>query len=114
MGPPILDRTVSVWRRVNNPTGQPRQIKAAVYSAIRASIVPISSFDADKDYARESTHVIWVPHWLVLRRDDEIRWGQRDADNFGDVAAEAFIVVGRRLFTHQGPRERSYYAKALS
>lgn len=116
--PPILDRRVSVWRMANNPLGgqpgEPREKRQAIILAVHASIVPISSFTAEQAYARGSTHVLWVEPWLKLRMEDEIHYGHRDRDNYGDAdQPEIYTVNGRRVFTGIGPRLRSYYVRVL-
>lgn len=119
---PVLDRVVAVYRMGNNPLsvidgipqpGQPRESKQVVASTIRAAIVPISSFTAEQPYARESTHVVWVEPWLLLRLQDEIRAGVRDRDDYNDVQPERYIINGRRVFTGIGPRAVTYYARAM-
>ena len=106
----ILDKVGSVWRLTNNPSGRPQRSVTQVYSGIRCAIVPISTFDAPEPYRNVSTHVVWVEHWLILRKEDEIRWGRRTQDDFNNVLAEVFTINGRRRFS-MSVQLAAYYAR---
>ncbi len=106
----LLDKRAAVYRFTNNPGSVPGQAETQVYPVIQCAIVPISSFDAAQSYGYEQTHVIWVPKWLALRKDDEIHWGQRLPDNYGTVAPNVYVVNGSRTFTH-APFQAAYYCR---
>lgn len=101
----ILDRTAAVWR-MNAATGG--YTETPVFSAIRCAILPVSKFDAQVSYALQSTHVIWVAHWLELRKEDELRVGRRLADAFGNVQPWIYVINGRSQFSPGIPTTAFY------
>lgn len=109
-----MDLQVAVWRRVQ--VG-PRGINAVyndtqIVPRVAAAIVPISDFDIHVPYAHESTHIVWVPYWLLLRKEDEVRYGRDDPDASGNVQPYRYTINGRREF-RLGIPQRAYYAKEL-
>lgn len=117
---PILDLSVAVWRNLPVlPPGAAAQnfkLQPTKWTNVPASIVPISSFDQSQPYSYGSTHVLWVPYWLDLLKDDEVRYGRRPRDEFSQLAAAqivpfVYVVNGRRRFPGQGPTLTAYYAK---
>lgn len=102
MSAPALDKRADLYRLIPNPNAgqaqQPNQIVARVLT-FQCAIEPLSEFDADVPYARSSTHAVYAPSWLQLRKDDEIRWGRRLPDVFGTVQPWVYTVNGRQLST---------------
>ena len=105
----LLDKTASVWRFVSNAGANPGSTNTQVYPAVKCAIVPISSFDAVVPYARDSTHVLWVPYWLSLRREDEVRYGAL-LDVAGNRIAQVYVVNGRRRFSI-GTSQTAFYVR---
>lgn len=105
----ILDRTASVWRTVG--TGGGNYALKEAYLAIKCAIVPISSFDSEQSHFYESTHIVWTEHWLVLRKEDEIRYGRRPPDAFNNVIPWTYVVNGRRSFSGLGVAQTAWYCK---
>jgi hypothetical protein len=106
----VLDKVASVWRQVPvTPTSRTRNA-VQVYEGIKCAIVPISSFDAAQPYRYESTHIVFAEAWLVLRKEDEVRYGRRLPDTFGNVLAEVFVIQGRRRYS-ESVQLAMFYAK---
>ena len=102
----ILNRTASVWRMIGTPSSF---VETQVYGSVRCAIIPISSLDVQQPYAFQSTHVVWMPFWAELMKEDQIRWGRRK-DRYGNVTPWVYFVVGRRDF-REGPRQLAWYAQ---
>lgn len=105
----ILDLRASVWRMAPRQGGG-GYVEQAVYNAIHCAVVPVTSLDAQQPFAYESTHIIWVPRWLVLRKEDQLRYGRRLPDTAGNVLPWTYVLNGRRRFT-QGVPQIAWYAK---
>lgn len=106
----LLDKTASVWR--TKSVGSSGQLQLAkTFASIKCAIVPISSFDSAQSYSYESTHVLFCGNWLLLRKEDEVRWGRRLPDPFGNVQPWVFVLNGRRSFTALGPAQVAYYCR---
>lgn len=103
----VLTRRGDVYRSVAAGGGQLGANMQTVYSQIAFEVVPISDFDTKLSYAYQATHVLWVPRWLSLYKDDEVRYGQyRTAA--GVQQAYRFRVNGKRIFK-TGFRQTAYY-----
>ena len=107
----ILDRVASVYRTVTDATQAGGYGQPEVFKAIRCAIVPISKQDQVISYSQQSTHIIWVEGWLKLRKQDEVRWGRRGEDAFGNVTPEVYVIDGRARYT-LGAQLITYYATA--
>jgi len=105
----LLDKRASIWRKVDVANVF---ADTEVYGSIPCAIVPISKLDQVVPYAYESTHVIWVPYWLELRKEDQIRYGRRLADAFGNVVPWTYVINGRRQFD-LGIRQLAFYSKEM-
>jgi|ERR1700729_851473 len=104
---PLTERT-AVYRSVAEPLkGVNVRSKQQVFADVPCQIVPVSSFDRMQAFSLESTHVIWVPRWLELLKEDELRTGSR-TDQMGDLASIVYVVNGRRLF-RIGLQHRAFY-----
>ncbi len=104
-----LTEHAAVYRSLSEPSkGINVRTKREVYSNISCLIVPVSSFDRMQAFGLESTHIIWVPRWLDLIKEDELRTGRR-TDQMGDLTTMTYVVNGRRLF-RIGLQHRAYYA----
>lgn len=106
----LLDRQVAIWRKVlvgSNYTDT--RIKAST----RCAIIPISALAMVSPYAYESTHLVWVDHWLVLRKEDQIRAGRRQSDAQGDILEAVYTINGVREY-RLGIPQRAYYARELT
>ena len=108
----ILDRTVQVWRFSSVSGFGQHQTETILYPSLKAAIVPVSNLAAEQAFGYEATHIIWIPAWAHLRREDEVRWGRRDDDAFGDVEMLRYTVKGGRLFK-LGGTQRAYYSKEI-
>ena len=106
----ILDRTASIWRFTNKPGAARTRDQTQAYGSVKCSIVPVSSFDSPQAYRYESTHILWVENWLVLRKGDEVRYGRRLPDEFGSVAPEVFVINGRRRYS-ESVQLAAYYVR---
>ena len=106
---PLTERA-AINRSVAEPSKGPNvRTKQAVYTDIPCQIVPVSSFDRMSAYSLESTHVIWVPAWLELHKEDEVRVGRRTDPISGTVTTLIYVVNGRRRF-RIGLPHRAFYA----
>jgi hypothetical protein len=89
-------QTADLWRFVTQPAGG-RRLQVA-RPRVPVLIIPISSFDALPSFARESTHVAFLPPRLRdLRKDDELRTGRR-TDVDGNVTQYRFTIDGIRRY----------------
>jgi hypothetical protein len=95
-----LTERCEVWRI---PSTSPRRIVTLLYRNVPSLRVPISSFDGLPDYARRSTHIVFVPrtHARLLRTEDELRTGRR-VTNSGQVVAHRYGVDGVRDYRSLG------------
>lgn len=99
----------TIYRSVASTSRGPRaRSEKPIYTNVPCLVVPISTFDRAVNFARESTHVAWVPRWLELLREDELRVGRR-TDDFGDKLLYGFVINGTRRF-RVGLQQRAYYA----
>jgi hypothetical protein len=106
----ILDRIAEVWRfSAVSGFGQ-HQTETLAIPRMQCAIIPVSSLAAEVTYGYEATHIIWVAHWLTLRREDEVRWGRREGDAFGDMEMIRYTIRGSRLFK-LGGTQRAFYSK---
>jgi hypothetical protein len=105
---PLTERA-TIYRSIGEPSkGINVRTKREVFSDIACQVVPVSSFDRMQAFGLESTHIIWVPQWLELLKEDELRTGRR-TDQMGDLTTITYVVNGRRLF-RIGLQHRAYYA----
>jgi hypothetical protein len=105
---PLTERA-RIYRSVADPSQGPNaRSDQQIYADIPCQIVPISSHTLPGQYFQESTHVIWVPRWLSLLKEDEIRSGRR-TDPFADVEYYVYVIDGRPRFKIGLPH-REYYA----
>lgn len=103
-----LTARASIYRSVAEPSkGVNVRSKQQVFADIPCQIVPVSSFDRMQAFSLESTHVVWVPRWLELLKEDELRTGTR-TDQMGDNTAIVYVVNGRRRFAI-GLQHRAFY-----
>jgi hypothetical protein len=104
---PLTERA-DVYRTQAQPAKGPNvRGNARIFQAIPCQIVPMSSFDRQQAYSLEATHVIWMPRWCELVKEDEIHSGRRE-DPFGDQLTYVYVVNGRRRF-RIGLQHRAYY-----
>lgn len=108
MSPPILDLEVAVFR--NFSVGGGSMSTQQAFARLRCAIVPVSRLDSPQDYAYESTHVVWVPHWIALRKEDELRYGRRPPDPFGNIVQFVYVLNGHTRIT-QSVQLHAYYAR---
>ena len=95
-------RTGALPSKGPNVRGEKRILKG-----VACQIIPVSSFDRVQAFNVEATHVIWLPAWIELLKEDEIRCGRR-TDQFGDLLTYVYVVNGRRRF-RLGLQHRAYY-----
>lgn len=94
----VLTRVGQVWRSI--PTvSQPGlgEAMTMIVPSIRFEVIPISRFDREQPYALEATHLLWVPRWQELRKEDEIRYGEW-TNSQGVTQAFRYVVNGKRQF----------------
>lgn len=103
----ILDQRAAVYRMQSTGSGN-RKAETVVYESIQCAIVPISSFYQAEAYQMTTTHILWVPHWVVLEMEDKIRRGRRKAG--ATIVQLQYTVNGVREVT-QGIRQRAYYLR---
>ena len=104
---PLTERA-DVYRTIAQPTKGPNvRAESKVYSGIACQFVPMSSFDRQQAYSLEATHVLWVPRWMDLKKEDQIRTGRR-TDPFNNQLTYVYVVNGRRRF-RLGLQHRAYY-----
>jgi hypothetical protein len=104
---PLTERA-DVYRTVAQPAKGPNvRAEAKIFAGIPCQIIPMSSFDRQQAYSLEATHVVWVPRWLELLKEDEIRCGRR-TDPFNNQLTYVYMVNGRRRF-RLGLQHRAYY-----
>lgn len=111
----LLDLRVSVYRPVRAGTGATaKYTETLIAPQVPAAIVPVSKQDTYTAYAHESTHIIWVPYWLFLQKEDQVRQGRADPDPLGVASPQPriYTVTGRREF-RMGIPQVAYYAKEL-
>ncbi len=101
----VLPQKAAVWRQTDDGTGGRNE--SQVIKTVDCLVVPVSRFDRQSPYALEATHVLWVPGWLTLFKEDEVRYG-RYATLYGDIEPYVYVVVGRREFRF-GQQGRAYY-----
>jgi hypothetical protein len=105
-----LTEVAGVYRSLPVPAkGANVRDKIQAYPTIPCLIVPVSSFDRVQAYGLESTHVVWVPQWLELLKEDEVRTGRRTDPVSQAVSPYVYVVNGRRKF-RVGLIHRAYYA----
>lgn len=106
---PFTDRA-AIFREQAQPSKGPNvRVKTQLYPNVPCLIVPVSSFDRMNAYGLESTHVVWVPRWLTLLKEDEVRVGRRTEPVTGTVTPIVYVVNGRRMFK-VGLRHKAFYA----
>lgn len=111
---PQLTQLCDVWRMVGQYDGG-KQMQA-VYTRVPCLRVPISGFDkvaaalvarstgateSFRPEGRTSTDVIFVPGWMHVQAEDEIRRGRR-VDVTGAVVPHRYIVDGARDYEEFG------------
>lgn len=107
----LLNMRASVTRKKRNSSGG--YVDTQIFKDIHCEILPISSLDQVVAYARESSHVIWVSHWIFLRKEDRIIYGRQLADPELDVLLPfIYVVNGIRTF-EAGIPQRAYYAREM-
>lgn len=106
-----LTERCEVWRISSSG---PRRSVTVIYANVPCLRVPISSFDGMPDYARRSTHVVFVPrtHARLLRTEDELRTGRR-VNNAGQVVAHRYGVDGIRDYRSLGVLHTEVYCTEL-
>jgi len=88
-----------LWRMTLQPGG--RKLMAAYQTRVPCLRVAISGFESLPAFARESSDVFFLPTWLSVRDDDEIRLGRRvDADAV--PSQHRYTIDGLRRFEHFG------------
>ena len=92
----ILDKLASVWRTSKSGAGYS---DGQIYASIQVAIVPISKLDRSNPYAYEATHVLWVPFWLDLRKEDQVRYGRRLPDSQGNVVPYIYVINGKATYS---------------
>lgn len=105
---PVLTRTGQLWRKV--PTNGPGQLGEAMTMLVPAlafEVVPVSRFDSQQPYTLEATHILWVPRWQELRKEDEVRYGEW-TNSLGVTQPFRYVVNGKRQF-RTGFRQTAYY-----
>lgn len=109
----VLTDRAAVYRSVAEPAKGPRaRSQQTIFDALACLVVPVSSYDRVAPYARESTHVVWVPRWATLIKEDELRVGYRQ-DVFADRLEFVYVVEGVRRFKF-GFQHRAYYVSERS
>lgn len=113
----LLDQVGSVYRLIRGTQGNTLASLAAemtqVYASVPCQIVPISSFDRVESYSFNSTHLLYVPLWISLQKEDEMRLGRRTLAETPSVVARAYAVNGERTF-RLGGQQHSYYCNQKS
>jgi hypothetical protein len=102
----ILDKTATLWRLTPS---SPAAFGTTQVQAVTCAIVPVSKLDHISPYSYEATHLVYVPHWLELRKGDEIRYGRRPLDDYNDVQPYVYVISGRTAYS-QGGAQTIYYA----
>lgn len=106
----ILDQVASIWRKVGNSSVGYQDTQ--VYGSITCAIIPISKLSHEEPYARESTHLIWVPHWIVLHKEDVVRYGRQIPGPANDIVQWMYTITSRSRFI-PGIPQANYYAREL-
>ena len=104
----VLTRRGQLWRSV--PTTNPGVLGESmqlVMPQVPFEVVPISKLDTNTPFALEATHLLWVPRWLLLRKLDEIRYGEWSS-SLGVTQVFRYVVNGRRQF-RTGMANTAYY-----
>jgi hypothetical protein len=118
----ILDRIAALWRMVMVPPpsgltaplisisapAAGTSVETLIIASVPCAILPVSTQDRNSMYSYESTHVIWVPEWLELRQEDQLRYGRRTPDMFGNVNPYVYTVNGRRHISQSIPQTAWY------
>jgi hypothetical protein len=102
----LLNKRADVWRRVGTIGSF---ADTEVYNQIPCAFVPISKLDHTQPYNFEATHIILVPYWLFLRKEDELRYSRRPLDDYSDVQPVVFVLNGRTPYS-QGGNQVVWYA----
>lgn len=100
-------------RRMKQTPGQAagKQSVQAIYRNVPCLVVPISRFDVLGEFARESTHRIFLPRWCTaVKAEDELDVGRR-RDAFGGVLPYRYLVAGVRRYMTFGLRHVELFAK---
>ncbi len=107
----LLNQRADIWRLRPDTSKAGRTAYAPWRKGIACHLEPISAIDHTVPFALESTHIIYLPVWLVgLRKEDEIRLGGR-VDTAGKRIPNRFVVAGIRRFPTFGERHVAAYAK---
>ena len=96
----LLDLRADVWRRIGSLTSGFEDTK--IFTQIPCALVPISKLDHQQPYNFEATHTVFLPFWLQLRKEDELRYGRRPLDTYGDVQPMVYVLNGRTPYSIGG------------
>lgn len=97
-----------MWRKT---TASDSWDDAVVYTSIPCAIVPISQFDSISPFFRESTHVVWIPNYIVMRKEDQLKVNGQAPTPEGDNQPIVYTVDGRGDF-RLGMTEIIYFVRA--
>jgi len=95
----VLTRRGTVYRKVQASQTQLGATDVIVYPFIAFEVVPVSDLDRVVPYALEATHILWVPRWASLHKEDVVVYASY-ANTFGARAPFRFVVNSR----HQNVR----------
>lgn len=103
----ILTRRGQLWRKVQASQAALGTNDHLVMAVLPFEVVPVSEPDRVIPYARESTHLMWVPRFVSMRKEDEVRWGAY-VNAAGVEQCYRFVVNGKDAY-QTGFRGAAYW-----
>lgn len=93
----VLTRHGQVWRKVQATTTALGSQDVMIYSSMPFEAVPISEEDRHAPYFVESTHTIFLPRWVSLRKEDWIVYSTFQ-NPFGSYVPYRYVINGVQPF----------------